>query len=191
MREHGFVSNRIYDALACGACVISDEVAGLDEMFGGAVATYRTPELHGLLDRLLAIRPSAAARRARTRGGAPERDIRSRVDELLAHLDRDARPPPPGEASSARPTLGRALPIGTSGPRSITTHMRSWPVPASGALWGFMVDAARIAPASEDRRDRLRLRRHIGDAEDRSTPGVDYGYFIEFAHDAVTRSTAG
>ena len=29
MRAHGFVSNRIYDALACGAVVVSDDVPGL------------------------------------------------------------------------------------------------------------------------------------------------------------------
>jgi hypothetical protein len=44
MREHGFVSNRVYDALACGATVISDEVAGLKGRFGDAVITYRTPD---------------------------------------------------------------------------------------------------------------------------------------------------
>jgi GT2 family glycosyltransferase len=43
MRELGFVANRIYDAVACGASVVSDEVAGLDGAFGGAVRTYRDP----------------------------------------------------------------------------------------------------------------------------------------------------
>jgi glycosyltransferase involved in cell wall biosynthesis len=51
MREHGFVSNRIYDALACGAFIISDHLPELGEEFDGAVATYRTPrQLEGLID---------------------------------------------------------------------------------------------------------------------------------------------
>jgi GT2 family glycosyltransferase/spore maturation protein CgeB len=41
MREHGFISNRIYDALACGAFVIADDVTGLAERFPEHVATYR------------------------------------------------------------------------------------------------------------------------------------------------------
>lgn len=37
MRRAGFVSNRIFDALACGATVISDPVPGLKALFGDAV----------------------------------------------------------------------------------------------------------------------------------------------------------
>jgi GT2 family glycosyltransferase/spore maturation protein CgeB len=55
MRAHGYISNRIYDALACGAFVISDDVPGLTERFGEAVVTYRTPtELGELVDRFSA-----------------------------------------------------------------------------------------------------------------------------------------
>ena len=72
MREHGFVSNRIYDALACGAVVVSDDVVGLAGRFGGAVRTVR------------ACRP--AARRG---GGGPLG--RGRV-EALAGCRRLRRP---------------------------------------------------------------------------------------------------
>lgn len=41
MRELAFPSNRLYDASACGAAVLSDHVDGLDELFDGAVVTYR------------------------------------------------------------------------------------------------------------------------------------------------------
>jgi GT2 family glycosyltransferase/glycosyltransferase involved in cell wall biosynthesis len=55
MREHGYISNRIYDALACGVPVLSDDVPGLAERFGDAVAVYRSPaELHEWIERLLA-----------------------------------------------------------------------------------------------------------------------------------------
>lgn len=40
MREAGFVANRLFDAVACGARVLSDEVDGLDELFGGSVVTF-------------------------------------------------------------------------------------------------------------------------------------------------------
>jgi O-antigen biosynthesis protein len=64
MREHGYISNRIYDALACGAFVISDGVPGLTERFGEAVACFDSPqELHELIERFLAD-PTERARRA-------------------------------------------------------------------------------------------------------------------------------
>lgn len=42
MRGLGFVSNRLFDAIAAGAIVISDPAAGLSEIFGDAVETYET-----------------------------------------------------------------------------------------------------------------------------------------------------
>jgi spore maturation protein CgeB/GT2 family glycosyltransferase len=55
MREHGYISNRIYDALCCGTLVLSDDVPGLAERFGDAVAVYRSAEeLRELVERLLA-----------------------------------------------------------------------------------------------------------------------------------------
>lgn len=50
MRAHGFVSNRLFDASFVGARVVSDDIAGLDELFGGLVKTYRSLEE---LERLL------------------------------------------------------------------------------------------------------------------------------------------
>jgi hypothetical protein len=44
MRDEGFIANRVYDALASGAFVVSDRVAGIDRRFDGAVATYGTAE---------------------------------------------------------------------------------------------------------------------------------------------------
>jgi GT2 family glycosyltransferase/spore maturation protein CgeB len=54
MRVGGFIANRLYDALACGAFVISDRVDGMDIEFQGAVETYETPdELHALIARYI------------------------------------------------------------------------------------------------------------------------------------------
>lgn len=55
MRDEGFIANRVYDALASGAFVISEPVAGLDEEFDGAVVAYRDrAELHDRVDHYLA-----------------------------------------------------------------------------------------------------------------------------------------
>jgi spore maturation protein CgeB/SAM-dependent methyltransferase len=54
MREHGFLSNRLYDALAAGAFVVSDHIDGIEEELDGAVVTYRDRrELHETIERFL------------------------------------------------------------------------------------------------------------------------------------------
>jgi len=40
MARWGLVSNRVFDALACGACVVSDEVPGMAELLDDAVVTF-------------------------------------------------------------------------------------------------------------------------------------------------------
>ena len=78
MREHGFVSNRIYDALACGATVVSDAVPGLERFEG--VLTYSTPEeLARLVEEVL----EGLGPRGQLPGGNSFAD---RVEELLARL---------------------------------------------------------------------------------------------------------
>ena len=64
MKAWGFISNRLFDVLACGTPVISDSVDGLADLFDGAVLEYRTPtELRALVDEVLAD-PAAARERA-------------------------------------------------------------------------------------------------------------------------------
>ena len=95
MREHGYISNRVYDALACGALVLSDDVPGLTERFGEAVAVYRSPaELRELIERLLA--EPGELRRRRELGRAAvlaEHTFAHRVDELLAVVHERVREP--------------------------------------------------------------------------------------------------
>jgi glycosyltransferase involved in cell wall biosynthesis len=68
MRAWGFVSNRLFDVLACGAPVISDPVEGVADLFDGAVPEYHDPaELRALVDEVLADPPAARARAARGR----------------------------------------------------------------------------------------------------------------------------
>ena len=43
MANEGFYSNRLFDAVASGARVISDQVDGLEQLFDGGVKTYNSP----------------------------------------------------------------------------------------------------------------------------------------------------
>ena len=89
MRERGFISNRIYDALACGAVVVSDDVAGLDA-FEGSVVVYRdATDLRAVLDRLLSD-PEALQTRSQA-AAALVRDAHTfadRVDVLEREVQR-------------------------------------------------------------------------------------------------------
>jgi Glycosyl transferases group 1 len=68
MRSWGFVSNRLFDVLACGVPVISDHVEGVDDLFDGAVLSYGTPEeLRALVDEVLADPVGARERAERGR----------------------------------------------------------------------------------------------------------------------------
>lgn len=44
MREGGFISNRVFDATACGALVISEYMPEIEEIYGDSVPLYKTPE---------------------------------------------------------------------------------------------------------------------------------------------------
>jgi spore maturation protein CgeB len=85
MREHGFISNRVYDAVACGALVISDRVDGVEERFGGAVVTYETPEeLRALIERFIDDPEERQVRGAAGRARVVEKHtFAHRVDSLL------------------------------------------------------------------------------------------------------------
>ncbi|MEJ5945816.1 glycosyltransferase [Pseudokineococcus basanitobsidens] len=48
MRREGFASNRLFDAAATGALVVSDRVVGVDDVFGGLVQWY--DDVPGLVD---------------------------------------------------------------------------------------------------------------------------------------------
>ena len=49
MAAHGFINNRLFDAVATGARVVSDRVDGIEELFGDAVRTFADPAELGRL----------------------------------------------------------------------------------------------------------------------------------------------
>lgn len=44
MRENGFISNRIFDVLACNGFILTDDVGGLQELFGNSIITYSSKD---------------------------------------------------------------------------------------------------------------------------------------------------
>lgn len=88
MRDWGFVSNRLFDAVACGAPSVSDPVLGIEALFDDAVGQYRdVGELATLVAERLDDRERARALVATAR-----RDVLAhhtfdhRVDRLVAVL---------------------------------------------------------------------------------------------------------
>ena len=111
MREWGFVSNRVYDVLACGGMLLSDDMPELRAELGEAVCTYRTrDELHAHIERLLGDPEERARRGARGRELVLARHtFAQRVDTLLATVGQRlaTSPPPasPGLATRLRDSL--------------------------------------------------------------------------------------
>jgi glycosyltransferase involved in cell wall biosynthesis len=90
MRRWGFVSNRLFDALACATPVISDAVPAVVTLFGDTIPTYTTPdELRSLVEHDLGA-PGAARERAHAgrRLVMAAHTFDDRADELLAALRR-------------------------------------------------------------------------------------------------------
>jgi spore maturation protein CgeB len=85
MREHGFVSNRVFDVLACGGTVLSDDLPELGDLFGDAVVSYRSKEdLNESIDRLLTSRQEREERGRRGRELVlAHHTFSHRADELL------------------------------------------------------------------------------------------------------------
>jgi hypothetical protein len=92
MRRWGFVSNRLFDVLACGTPVVSDDLPEVHELFGDLVPTWQTPEeLREVVVSLLADPRGTAARVAEARAlvlGAHTMDHRvAELTELLTRHD--------------------------------------------------------------------------------------------------------
>ncbi|MBA2443141.1 MAG: glycosyltransferase family 1 protein, partial [Rubrobacter sp.] len=90
MREHGYISNRVYDALASGALVISDDLPELEEYFGDTVITYSSPEeLHGLVEHYLEHPEEREEKARRGRELVLERHtFEHRMEEVLSQVNK-------------------------------------------------------------------------------------------------------
>ncbi len=88
MQREGFFSNRLYDAAAAGAFVISDAVEGLDEEFDGGVVTYcDARDLRSLVDWYLEHPEERARHAARARAAVLARHtFDDRAEAILSAL---------------------------------------------------------------------------------------------------------
>ena len=87
MRAEGFISNRIYDALAAGGFVISDRIDEIDAEFDGAVPTFADPaDLEALSSGTWPIPGAPAAGRARPGGGPRAPYVRAAGEVMVATL---------------------------------------------------------------------------------------------------------
>jgi GT2 family glycosyltransferase len=88
MADWGFVNNRVFDAVASGARVLSDHVEGLEPIFHGAARTYRsTDELVQILDDIEGAFPPAAERRVIADRLGREHSFDARAATLLAAVE--------------------------------------------------------------------------------------------------------
>ena len=79
MRRGGFLSNRLFDAAAAGARIVSDDIMGLSEIFGEQVQRYESlTELQELLAETSSKWPT-------------ETELRDLADEIARHHSFDAR----------------------------------------------------------------------------------------------------
>lgn len=89
MAANGFLSNRLYDASASGAFVISDHVPGIEEEFDGGIVAFTDGEhLRALVDHYLAAPDERRARAGRAAATVAARHTFShRIDEMLRVLE--------------------------------------------------------------------------------------------------------
>jgi GT2 family glycosyltransferase len=105
MRAWGMISNRVFDALACGTPVISDFLPEVRELFGDAVPMFRDgAELRSLVDASLtdpgAARQRAAAGREQVLAA---HTFDHRAKTFLEALARHRLDPPPHHGPSPTP----------------------------------------------------------------------------------------
>jgi spore maturation protein CgeB len=88
MRERGFISNRLFDAAAAGAFVISDAVEGGGEVFGEDLVTYHSEaEFREKVEYYLARPQERRARAERLRSRVlSAHTFASRAEVLLARI---------------------------------------------------------------------------------------------------------
>ncbi|MBD8606630.1 glycosyltransferase [Aeromicrobium sp. CFBP 8757] len=87
MARLGFYSNRLFDAVASGARVVSDPVEGIEDVLGPSVRTYADrDELAALLDPASTRWPDAATLAANAARVAAEHSFEARARVLLADV---------------------------------------------------------------------------------------------------------
>ena len=90
MAAEGFLSNRLFDAAACGARIVSDPAVGLRDTFGDVVRTYESPlELGSILRGATSTEfVDRSTRHDLAKRIANEHSFDARAEQLIAHAER-------------------------------------------------------------------------------------------------------
>ena len=90
MAAEGFLSNRLFDAAASGARIVSDPAVGLRDTFGDVVRTYESPQELGSILRGATSTEFVhqSARHDLAKRIANEHSFDVRAEQLIAHAER-------------------------------------------------------------------------------------------------------
>ncbi len=90
MSRYGFISNRLFDAAACGATIVSDQVSGLDEVFGDHILTYSSAsELPKLMQETLDLKEAHREKRWKFSQYIRENhSFAKRVEKMLGTIEK-------------------------------------------------------------------------------------------------------
>lgn len=106
MRRAGFLSNRLFDAVACAARVVSDDAPGIAETFGASVAVVRSAaELRDILNAPYSSRfPEYDSRVQQAHRMHAEHSFDARADRLLTEAIRQRSAAPANSVARRDPS---------------------------------------------------------------------------------------
>jgi len=89
MQKKGFISNRLFDAAACGAAIVSDKISGLEEVFDDVIITYSSPkELPAIVQTCLARHSDTVQKRRKlSQNIRQHHTFEKRVGEMLTVIE--------------------------------------------------------------------------------------------------------
>jgi spore maturation protein CgeB len=89
MQKKGFISNRLFDAAACGAAIVSDKISGLEEVFDDVIITYSSPkELPAIVQTCLARHSDTVQKRRKlSQHIRQHHTFEKRVGEMLTVIE--------------------------------------------------------------------------------------------------------
>ncbi len=88
MRKEGFINPRVLDVLASGGFVVSDSVAGMDELLDGSVPTYHDPNgLRRIIEMFLHDDTARASLSERGRQIVLQFSYRSICEKIIGHIE--------------------------------------------------------------------------------------------------------
>nr|WP_181035774.1 glycosyltransferase [Clavibacter michiganensis] len=107
MRRAGFISNRLFDAVASGAVVVSDPVEGISDIFSDSVAEYESVEdLKAILSPTY-VWPSESERERASLSVAQRHSFDARAEEFVAYVRHSIRHSVKQSAMNALPSFLR------------------------------------------------------------------------------------